>query len=66
MTSSKYSASHPMPSPPTKPATLWASDQLTKSEIASLRQGKKMIADYVQKAFPDREALLRARKQAPN
>jgi|GEM_PF-4082769 len=65
MTSSKSSASSQMPSQPTKPATSWVSDQLTKSEIDSLRQGKKSIADYVQKVYPDRESLKKARKPIP-
>ena len=61
----KSLASRPAPSQPTKQATLWTSDPLTPSEIDSLRQGKKSIADFVQKAFPDREALLKVRKHKP-
>jgi hypothetical protein len=37
------------PSPQTKPSTLLDSTRLTKSEIDSLRQNKKLISDYVQK-----------------
>jgi hypothetical protein len=66
MTSSKSSVLSPRPLQPTKPANLWVSDQLTKSEIALLRQGKRSIADYVQREFPDREALRRACKQIPS
>ncbi len=51
MNSSKSSASKPTPSQPTKPATLSVSVRLTKSEIDSLRQNKKLISDYVQKEF---------------
>jgi hypothetical protein len=34
---------------------------LTPSEIKLLRQSKSEIADYVQKVYPDRESLKRAR-----
>jgi hypothetical protein len=37
------------PSPQTKPSTLLDFTRLTKSEIDSLRQNKKLISDYVQK-----------------
>jgi hypothetical protein len=49
MNSPKSSASSQPHSQPTRPSTLWASPQLTASEIDSLRSGKKSIADYVQK-----------------
>ena len=58
MNSPKSSASSLQRSQPTKPITLWASPQLTASEIDSLRRGKKSIADYVQKELP---AQLKAR-----
>ena len=45
------SAFSPMPLPPTKPPTSSASVRLTRSEIDSLRQGKKQIADYAQNAL---------------
>jgi hypothetical protein len=51
MSSSKSSAFKPTPSHPTKPATLSASARLTKSEIDSLRQNKRLISDFVQKEF---------------
>ena len=51
MKSKKSSASSPLLSPPTKPTTSLASARLTRSEIDSLRQGKKQIADYAQKAL---------------
>ncbi len=60
MKSSTSSASSPKHSPPTKPNTLLVSDPLTKSEIALLQQGKKSIADFVQKELP---ARLKARHQ---
>ena len=60
MKSSTSSASSPKHLRPTKPNTLLVSDPLTKSEIASLQQGKKSIADYVQKELP---ARLKARQQ---
>jgi hypothetical protein len=63
MNALKSSVSSPTRSLQTKPATLWVSDQLTRSEIDSLRQGKKSISDYVQKVYPDRAALMRACKQ---
>ena len=49
MNSPKSSASSLPLSQPTRPSTLWTSPQLTASEIDSLRRGKKLIADYVQK-----------------
>ena len=36
------------------PTPSLASARLTRSEIDSLRQGKKQIADYAQKAFQDK------------
>jgi hypothetical protein len=63
MNSQQSSASNHTPSQPTKPTTLWVSSQLTRSEIDSLRQSKKSIADYVQKALPERLAKLSDRKQ---
>jgi hypothetical protein len=54
MKSNKSLGSSPLPSPPTKPTTSLASARLTRSEIDSLRQGKKQIADYAQKALKDR------------
>ena len=45
------SVSNQAPSPLTKPNILLVSERLTKSEIALLRQEKKFIADYAQKAF---------------
>ena len=51
MNSLKSLASKPVLSPPTKPAILSDSVRLTKSEIDSLRQNKKLISDYVQKEF---------------
>ena len=41
-------------SPPTKPSTSLVSSQLSNSEIDSLRQSKKLIADYVQKELRER------------
>lgn len=35
---------------------------LTTAEIDALRQSKRAIADFVQTAFPDREALRRVCK----
>lgn len=52
--SPKYSASSQWHSPPTKHSTLLASNLLTPSEIDSLRQSKKSIADYVQKELSER------------
>ena len=49
MKSSKSSASTSTPSPQMKPSTSLDSARLTKSEIDSLRQNKKLISDYVQK-----------------
>ena len=49
MKSSKSSASMLTPSPQMKPSTSLDSARLTKSEIDSLRQKKKLISDYVQK-----------------
>ena len=60
MKSSTSSASNPKRLQPTKPNTLLVSDPLTKSEIALLQQGKKSIADFVQKELP---ARLKARHQ---
>ena len=37
-----------------KPSTSLVSDQLTPSEIDSLRQSKKLIAAYVQRELPER------------
>jgi hypothetical protein len=63
MSSQKFSDSNPTPLPLAKPDNLLVSDPLTRAEIDSLRQGKKSIAEYVQKMYPDRESLLRACKQ---
>ena len=63
MNASKSSASNHTLSPPTRPTTLWVSSQLTRFEIDSLRQSKKLIADYVQKALPERLAKLSNLKQ---
>ena len=49
MKSSKSSASMLTPSPQMKPSNSLDSARLTKSEIDSLRQNKKLISDYVQK-----------------
>ena len=57
---STSSASNPKHLPPTRPNTLLVSDPLTSSEIALLQQGKKSIADFVQKELPER---LRERQQ---
>ena len=48
----KSSVSSPLRSQPTKPNTSWVSPQLTEAEIESLRQGKKLIAEYVRKELP--------------
>jgi hypothetical protein len=53
-------AATPLLSPPTKPTISLASARLTRSEIDSLRQGKKRIAAYAQKAFKDRVAAAKA------
>ena len=66
MSSQKFLDSNPTSLPPAKPDTLLVSDPLTQAEIDSLRQGKKSIAEYAQKMFPDRESLLRACKQKPS
>ena len=58
MSSLTSSASSPTHLPPTKRNTLLVSDPLTKSEIVLLQQGKKSIADFVQKELP---ARLKAR-----
>ena len=63
MSSQKFSDSNLTPLPSAKPVTLLVSDPLTRVEIDLLRQGKKSIAEYAQKMFPDRESLLRACKQ---
>jgi hypothetical protein len=63
MSSQKFSDSNPTPLTTTKPDTLLVSDPLTRTEIDSLRQGKKSIAEYVQKMCPDRESFLRACKE---
>ena len=54
MNSQKSLALSPPHSLPTKPSTWSASSQLTSSEIASLQQSKKSIADFVQKELADR------------
>jgi hypothetical protein len=54
----KYSALSQKPSRQTKPPICSVSEQLTPSEIVSLRQGKQRISDYIQKEFADL-ALLR-------
>lgn len=51
MKSEKSSASNQQPSPPMKQDTSLVSEQLTKSEIDSLRQKKKSISDFVLKAL---------------
>jgi hypothetical protein len=45
-----------------KQITSLVSDRLTKSEIASLRQGKKQISDYAQKELRDRIKAAIGRK----
>ena len=60
MSSLTSSASSQKPLAPTKRNILLVSDPLTKSEIALLQQGKKSIADFVQKELP---ARLKARHQ---
>ncbi len=52
MKSFKSLASSPKLLPATKRVTLLASARLSKSEIESLRQGKKSISDYVQRELP--------------
>jgi hypothetical protein len=47
----KSSKSIPRRSPPRKHGTLSASEALTKSEIEALRQSKRRIDDYAQKAL---------------
>jgi hypothetical protein len=65
MTSSKSSELNQARLVPMKPVTSLVSDRLTKSEIVSLRQSKKSITDYVQKAFPVRcKAVLDEFNQA--
>ena len=49
--------------PPTKQTTLLASSRLTRSEIDSLRQGKKLISDYAQKELSKRISIALKRKQ---
>ena len=51
MKSQTSSASPSAHSRPTKHSTSWACVPLTKSEIESLRQGKRSISAYVQKEF---------------
>lgn len=53
-------------SQPTKRSTSWTSEPLTKSEIESLRQGKRYISAYVQKEFSAvvQPKLDRLKKQA--
>lgn len=47
-------------SQPTKQTTLLASSRLTRSEIDSLRRGKKLISDFAQKALSEKlEAALK-------
>jgi len=58
MKSFKSLASNPKPSRVTKRVTSLASARLSKSEIESLRQGKKSISDYVQRELP---AMLQPR-----
>jgi hypothetical protein len=48
--SSKFTSKR---SPLIKQPAFSASEQLTKSEIELLRQGKKRISDYIQKEFAD-------------
>lgn len=62
MKSKKSSTSIPLPSPQMKPAISSASARLTRSEIDSLRQGKKQIADYAQKALKDKVSEALAEK----
>ena len=50
----KSSGLTPTRSRPMKPSIWSVSSQLTPSEIVSLRQSKKLIADYVQKELPER------------
>jgi len=51
MKSKKSLESLPVPSLPTKQTTSLVSKRLTRSEIDSLRQGKKLISDYAQKVL---------------
>lgn len=67
MKSQKFSESPPKPLLPTRPATWSVSEPLTKSEIDSLRQGKKHISDCVQKALgPRLKASLANDNRQPN
>ncbi len=54
MKSQKYSESSRLLSLPMKQITSLVSDRLTKSEIESLRRGKKQISDYAQKELGGR------------
>lgn len=51
MESKTSSELHPTHLPPTKPTTLLVSVQLTRSEVDALRQKKKLISAYAQKAL---------------
>jgi len=51
MKSVKHLASPSVRLQPTKHSISWACVQLTKSEIESLRQGKRSISAYVQREF---------------
>jgi hypothetical protein len=53
MKSDQSSASPRQPSPPTKQDTLLVSAMLTRAEIDALRQKKKQISDYAQKALTE-------------
>ena len=67
MKSQKFSESSRQPLPPTRPAILSGSEQLTRSEIDSLRQGKKHISDCVQKVLgPQIKAKLAAELSSVN
>lgn len=46
-------AATPPPAPPTTQDTLLVSDMLTRDEIDALRQKKKQISDYAQKALTE-------------
>jgi hypothetical protein len=63
MKSNKSSVSTPPPSPPTKPTTSLVFARLTRSEIDSLRQGKKQISAYAQKALQDRVSTALGQSQ---
>jgi hypothetical protein len=61
--SNQSSESDQQPSPPTKLATSSVSARLTRSEIDSLRRGKKQIADYAQRALREKVAAALAQNE---